>query len=62
MDLRESHEMKNAVPVNIERGDVVVIHEDNAKRGTWKTVIVEELISGKDGLVRGAKVKKNWPW
>ena len=58
VDLRESHKIKNAVPVNIERGDVVVIHENNAKRGTWKTGVVEELISGKYGQVRGAKVRK----
>ena len=31
--------------------------EDNVKRGSWKTAIVEELIKGKDNVVRGAKIR-----
>ena len=59
VDLRESHGMNNGIPVNIAKGDVVIIQEDNTKRGTWKTGIVEELIIGKDGKVRGTKVRRN---
>ena len=59
VDLRESHRMNKGMPVNIEKGDVVIIQEDNTKRGTWKTGIVEETIIGKDGQVRGAKVRRN---
>jgi hypothetical protein len=38
-------------------GDVVVIHEDNKKRALWKLGKVVDLIKGKDGVVRGARVK-----
>ena len=38
-------------------GDVVVIHEDSKKRALWKLGRVVELLKGKDGVVRGAKVK-----
>ena len=38
-------------------GDVVVIHEDNKKRVLWKLGRVVDLLRGKDGVVRGAKVK-----
>ena len=27
------------------------------KRGNWKTGVIEELFVGKDGVVRGAKVR-----
>ena len=40
-------------------GDVVVIHEDNTKRALWKLGRVVDLIKGKDGVVRGARVKTN---
>ena len=40
-------------------GDVVVIHEDNVKRALWKLGRVVDLIKGKDGVIRGAKVKTN---
>ena len=38
-------------------GDIVVIHEDNKKRMHWKLGRVVDLIKGKDGVIRGAKVK-----
>ena len=38
-------------------GDVVVIHEDNKKRALWKLGRVVDLIKGKDGVIRGARVK-----
>ena len=34
------------------------MHEDNAKRRMWKVAIVEDPITGKDGVVRGAKVRR----
>ena len=40
-------------------GDVVVIHEDNVKRALWKLGRVVDLIKGKDGVIRGARVKTN---
>ena len=57
-NLRERHRAKagdrGAVPAV---GDVVIISTDERKWGNWPLGIVEELIVGKDGKVRGAKVR-----
>ena len=58
VDLREFHRHKKTTPEKISIGDVVLIHEDNVKRGLWKIVIIEKLITGKDGVLRGATVRK----
>ena len=58
VDLREFHKLKQQKPVDVAKDDVVLIHEDNVKRGEWKMGVIEELITGKDGQVRGAKVRK----
>ena len=50
--------MNTISPAEVKTGDVVVIQDDNVTRGMWKTVIVEEVIKGKDGNIRGAKVRK----
>ena len=41
----------------IRRGDVVVIHDANEKRLMWTSGVVTDLITGKDGKVRAAKVR-----
>ncbi len=41
----------------IKIGEVVVIHDGNAKRLMWSTGVVKELLTGRDGLVRSALVK-----
>ena len=41
----------------VEVGDVVVVFEEEKKRGKWKTGVVESLVKGKDGVVRGARVR-----
>lgn len=41
----------------VEVGDVVVVFEEEKKRGEWKTGVVESLVKGKDGVVRGARVR-----
>ena len=46
-DLRETHKLNNNKSVDISPGDVVLVHEDYAKRAQWKVAIVEELIRGK---------------
>jgi hypothetical protein len=57
-DLRESHRKKDDGSRRVaEKGDVVIVYEDNVKRGSWKTGVVEELVEGRDGTVRGAKVR-----
>ena len=58
MDLRETHRLNNNKSVQIEIGDVVLVQEEHAKRATWKVAIVEEVIKGKDGEIRGAKVRR----
>ena len=57
-DLREVHRMNTRSSAEVKTGDVVVIQDDNVKRGMWKTGIIEEVIKGKDGNIRGAKVRK----
>ena len=58
MDLRETHKLNNNKSPKVETGDVVLVQEEHAKRASWKTGIVDELIIGKDGEIRGAKVRK----
>eukprot|EP00794_Sanderia_malayensis_P004957 gene4957-biopygen4019 len=57
-DLRERLRQKQNQPSSVSVGDIVLIYEDNTKRGLWKTGIVDALIKGTDGVVRGAKVRK----
>ena len=37
-------------------GDVVLVH-DQLKRNYWRIAVVEELYEGRDGFVRGCKVR-----
>ena len=55
--LRENSMNLGRKGVGPKIGDVVVIHEDNKKRTLWKLGRVVDLIKGKDGVVRGAKIK-----
>ncbi|PFX28961.1 hypothetical protein AWC38_SpisGene6275 [Stylophora pistillata] len=45
----------DALLVNV--GEVVLIKSDDKNRGKWKVGIVTELIKGRDGVVRGAKLR-----
>ena len=38
-------------------GSAVIIQEDSENRNNWKVGIVEELIVGRDGIVRAAKLR-----
>lgn len=38
-------------------GDVVVVYEEDRKRGEWKMGVVEDLVTGRDGIIRGAEVR-----
>ena len=33
------------------------MHEEEKKRGDWKLGVIESLVTGKDGVVRGATVR-----
>ena len=59
VDLRETHKGKTKSKIaSIKLGDAVMIHEDNRKRSRWAMGVVEETISGKDGVIRGARLRK----
>ena len=58
MDLWEFHRSNGRKQERrIELGSVVIVQDDNQKRGKWKLAVVERLIEGKDGVMRGAKIK-----
>ena len=40
-----------------KEGEVVIIYEETQNRNIWKMGIVSNLIRGRDGVVRGAKVR-----
>ena len=57
VDLREHHKLhKPKDGERIEIGDVVLVEEENAKRNSWKLGRVNEVIKGRDGIIRGAEV------
>ena len=41
----------------IRKGDIVCVHEDNVPRQRWKLATVQELIHGRDNIVRTAVVR-----
>ena len=41
----------------VKEGDIVLVHEDFVPRHLWRLGRVEKLVTGKDGLVRGAEIK-----
>ena len=38
-------------------GDVVIIQDESRNRNTWKLGIVESLITGRDGIIRAARMR-----
>ena len=59
VNLREFHrpQAEDHGVAKAEVGDVVTVFEEEVKRNKWKLVVIKELIKGKDGVVRGAKVR-----
>ena len=55
--LRERHHHKLGKTDPPKVGDVVLVKSDDKKRGKWPIGIVEELIVGKDKVVRGARLR-----
>ena len=39
------------------KGEVVIIKSEEKKRAQWKLGVVEDLITGRDGVIRGTKLK-----
>ena len=58
-NLREFHRAKRTRQNNevIQIGDVVTVFEEGKRRNKWKLAVVEELVKGRDNVVRGAKVR-----
>ena len=56
--LRERHNLQHKQACGrVERGDVVIIKDENRDRNKWKLGIVEECIQGRDGIVRAVKLR-----
>ena len=57
-ELREHHK-RNVTKGGavVETGDIVTVAKEGVSRGKWRLGKVEELITGKDGEIRVAKVK-----
>ena len=59
LELRESHRntFQNSPSQEISVGEMVLVHEDNQCRGSWKLGKVEKLIKSDDHKIRAAVVK-----
>ena len=57
--LRERHNLKHNKKrqLSLSRGDIVIIKGEEKNRGHWKLGIAVELITGRDGVVRGVKLR-----
>ncbi|XP_068679106.1 uncharacterized protein [Montipora foliosa] len=56
--LRERHRLKlGDKRCSLAVGDVVIIRSSERKRNSWPLGIVESLIEGRDGVVRGARLR-----
>ena len=56
--LREFHKATGTIKICIEAGDVVQIHDDT-KRINWRLAVVKSVITGKDGLIHAANVRRS---
>ena len=55
---RERHRLKHKGDSNHPaKGDVVITKSDEKNRAQWKLGVVEDLITGRDAVVRGAKLR-----
>jgi hypothetical protein len=55
--LREYHRPREAKGPSVNKGDVVVIAEDNVKRLNWNIGQIEKLLTGRDGNTRAVVVR-----
>ena len=56
--LKERHRMKHKGQTTpLAKGEVVTIKEEERNRNKWTIAFVEDLISGRDGIVRAAKCR-----
>ena len=59
VNLRETHKqnLQNRHQQHIRLNYIVLIHDENLPRLTWRKGIVVELLKGPDGKMRGAEVR-----
>ena len=59
VNLRETHKqnLQNRHQQHIRLNDIVLIHDENLPRLTWRNGIVVVLLKGPDGKIRGAEVR-----
>ena len=57
LDLRSVHKMTVSNAIEPKVGEVVCVHEEGQPRMKWRLGRVIAIISGKDGVTRGAKVR-----
>lgn len=57
LELRSAHTRKTPCFTPLKEGDLVLIGDDKISRQIWKTEIIKELFSGRDGLVRSCAVR-----
>lgn len=57
LDLRSAHRVETTQPSQLKVGDVVLIGEDNIPRQSWRLGRLEELFTGRDGLVGSCAVR-----
>ena len=56
--LSRRHQLKhNTKPNSLSIGDVVIIKSNKRIRNQWPMGVIEELFSGRDGIVREAKLR-----
>ena len=56
--LQERHKLKHKTqPMTAKRGDVILIKGDEQNRGKWKIGIIDSFIVGRDGVIRGARLR-----
>ena len=57
-NLRERHTAhSNQATTTVKVGDVMIIKGDEKNRGKWKLGIVNEVFPGRDGVVRGVRLR-----
>ena len=58
VNLRESHcNSKSYKGEAVKVGDVVIVHEEGQPSSKWQLAPVVRLITGKDGVIRGAETE-----
>ena len=55
--LRDFHRNTGKVAGRINVGDVVILHDEKLPRHRWSLCKVVEVIPGRDGVIRGARIK-----